>query len=186
MIKAIETRYKGYRFRSRLEARWAVFFDAMGVKWEYEKEGYDLGEAGWYLPDFWLPRLKCWIEIKGAHTEDASDKLAALCLMTQNDAYLFFDAPWEECGGSFTPNAFGDSFTVLEHEEKLVVATDMYHQWCDCGVCGAVGIEYGGRNDRLCNCSIGDRWHDGHPTRMSNALTAARAARFEHGEQPVV
>ena len=26
-IKAIETYYKGYRFRSRLEARWAVFFD---------------------------------------------------------------------------------------------------------------------------------------------------------------
>lgn len=51
-IKAIETRYKGYRFRSRLEARWAVFFDAMGWQWEYEPEGFDLGEAGWYLPDF--------------------------------------------------------------------------------------------------------------------------------------
>ena len=35
-LKAIETEYKGYRFRSRLEARWAVFFDACGVKWEYE------------------------------------------------------------------------------------------------------------------------------------------------------
>jgi hypothetical protein len=44
VIKAIETRYKGYRFRSRLEARWAVFFDALGVEWEYEKEGFDLGE----------------------------------------------------------------------------------------------------------------------------------------------
>ncbi len=64
MIQAIETRYKGYRFRSRLEARWAVFFDTLGIAWEYEKEGYDLGEAGWYLPDFWLPNLKCWVEIK--------------------------------------------------------------------------------------------------------------------------
>ncbi|MCB6994492.1 hypothetical protein LI177_13475 [bacterium 210820-DFI.6.37] len=27
-LKAIQTEYKGYRFRSRLEARWAVFFDA--------------------------------------------------------------------------------------------------------------------------------------------------------------
>lgn len=36
MIKAIETSYKGYRFRSRTEARWAVFFDALGVRWEYE------------------------------------------------------------------------------------------------------------------------------------------------------
>lgn len=65
MIKAIETQYKGYRFRSRLEARWAVFFDALGIEWEYEKEGYDLGEAGWYLPDFWLPEFGIWVEIKG-------------------------------------------------------------------------------------------------------------------------
>lgn len=33
-IKPIETKYKGYRFRSRLEARWAVFFDALGISWE--------------------------------------------------------------------------------------------------------------------------------------------------------
>lgn len=38
MIKAIETVYNGYRFRSRLEARWAVFFDEMGVQYEYEAE----------------------------------------------------------------------------------------------------------------------------------------------------
>ena len=40
-IKPIETVYKGDRFRSRLEARWAVFFDAARIKWEYEPEGYD-------------------------------------------------------------------------------------------------------------------------------------------------
>ena len=64
-MKAIETVYKGYRFRSRLEARWAVFFDELGVEWEYEKEGYDLDEVGWYLPDFWFPRSKVWAEVKG-------------------------------------------------------------------------------------------------------------------------
>ena len=42
MIQAIETRYNGYRFRSRLEARWAVFFDEMGIEYEYEIEGFDL------------------------------------------------------------------------------------------------------------------------------------------------
>lgn len=71
MIKAIETRYKGYRFRSRLEARWAVFFDALGIKWEYEPEGYDLGEVGWYLPDFRLPEHDLWIEVKGQTPDDA-------------------------------------------------------------------------------------------------------------------
>ena len=53
-LKAIQTEYKGYRFRSRLEARWAVFFDACGVDWEYEPEGYDLGDGLYYLPDFLL------------------------------------------------------------------------------------------------------------------------------------
>lgn len=50
-MKAIETKYKGYRFRSRLEARWAVFFDAMGWRWEYEPEGFDM-DGVYYLPDF--------------------------------------------------------------------------------------------------------------------------------------
>lgn len=62
-IKAIETVYKGYRFRSRLEARWAVFFDALGVEWEYEKEGFEF-EGIRYLPDFYLPQNKAWVEIK--------------------------------------------------------------------------------------------------------------------------
>ena len=54
MIKAIETSYKGYRFRSRLEARWAVFFDALGVEWQYEPEGFELQDGTRYLPDFLL------------------------------------------------------------------------------------------------------------------------------------
>lgn len=64
-IKPIETRYKGYRFRSRLEARWAVFFDALNMRWEYEKEGFVLHTGERYLPDFWLPEIKLWIEVKG-------------------------------------------------------------------------------------------------------------------------
>jgi len=38
-----------------LEARWAVFFDAAGITWEYEPEGYKTS-AGWYLPDFKLSK----------------------------------------------------------------------------------------------------------------------------------
>ena len=54
--KAIETRYKGYRFRSRLEARWAVFFDAINLEWEYEPEGFELPGGERYLPDFRIGR----------------------------------------------------------------------------------------------------------------------------------
>ena len=49
MTGAIPTRYAGVRFRSRLEARWAAFFDLVGWQWEYEP--IDL--AG-YIPDFML------------------------------------------------------------------------------------------------------------------------------------
>ena len=56
-IKAIETVYNGYRFRSRLEARWAVFFDALGVEYEYEPQGFVLPSGKHYLPDF---KIKCY------------------------------------------------------------------------------------------------------------------------------
>jgi len=68
-VQAIQTVYSGYRFRSRLEARWAVFFDALGLRYEYEPEGFNLGaDVGPYLPDFHLPKQSGfrggWIEIK--------------------------------------------------------------------------------------------------------------------------
>lgn len=59
MIKAIETEYAGCRFRSRLEARWAVFFDALGVEWEHEPEGFQTS-AGNYLPDFRVTNYDSW------------------------------------------------------------------------------------------------------------------------------
>jgi hypothetical protein len=88
-IKAIETRYKGCRFRSRLEARWAVFFDALGVKWEYEKEGFDLGEAGYYLPDFWLPDHG-YIEVKGNPNEFTEDEDRKCLAFGESQPLLIF------------------------------------------------------------------------------------------------
>lgn len=74
MTSAIETNYAGYKFRSRLEARWAVFLDHAEIPWEYEPEGYHVttrqGEIS-YLPDFWLPGPGHWVEVKG-HLEPAS------------------------------------------------------------------------------------------------------------------
>lgn len=66
-IQAIETRYAGRRFRSRLEARWSVFFDRLGVRWDYEPQGYMIDGMP-YLPDFWLPDANVWVEVKGVMT----------------------------------------------------------------------------------------------------------------------
>lgn len=65
-IKPIQTEYKGYLFRSRLEARWAVFFDEMGIKYEYEPEGFEMDGSYKYLPDFYLPDCYTYVEIKAA------------------------------------------------------------------------------------------------------------------------
>lgn len=46
-IQSKPTIYKGTKFRSRLEARWAAFFDLIG--WRYQYEPFDL--KGW-TPDF--------------------------------------------------------------------------------------------------------------------------------------
>lgn len=63
-IKAIETSYKGYRFRSRLEARWAVFFDSLPIRWRYETQGFVVQDLFCYLPDFYLPDWDLYLEIK--------------------------------------------------------------------------------------------------------------------------
>lgn len=94
MIKAIETRYKGYRFRSRLEARWAVFFDELGIRWGYEVEGYDLGDAGHYLPDFVITgstHYDVYIEIKGKIPAPSEiDKMERLCENLCSYGAIFF------------------------------------------------------------------------------------------------
>lgn len=48
-MAAIPTKYGGIQFRSRLEARWAAFFDILGWTWDYEPIDCD----GW-IPDFVL------------------------------------------------------------------------------------------------------------------------------------
>lgn len=65
-IQPIDTYYAGHHFRSRLEARWATVFNDLGLRWEYEPQGYLVGEHRRpYLPDFYLTDIGWWIEVKG-------------------------------------------------------------------------------------------------------------------------
>lgn len=84
MIRAIETKYKGYRFRSRLEARWAVFFDAIDLQWEYELEGFNC-DGICYLPDFYLPKWKMFLEIKPMLPDDWFDRAGDTILLAIRD-----------------------------------------------------------------------------------------------------
>lgn len=107
-LKAIETRFKGFRFRSRLEARWAVFLDTLGIRFEYEAEGYDLTiprvdeqynvteESVWYLPDFWIPEWDAFVEVKpaGPIPQDARDKAEILSWDSKKPVIILAGQPW--------------------------------------------------------------------------------------------
>jgi hypothetical protein len=101
--KAIETEYNGYKFRSRLEARWAVVFDWLKVKYQYEPQGFELGDGIRYLPDFYLPEHKLYVEVKANYraAEKAKDKLRKFAKHIKESGEFFtvlFDVPnYEVC-----------------------------------------------------------------------------------------
>ena len=110
-IKPRETIYKGYRFRSRLEARWAVFLDSLGVEYEYEPEGFNLPGVGAYLPDF---RVMChadrgadckpyplYIEVKGVMDETSAKKIKAF---SWYDAFQDYPEPPMNTEGMYLRN----------------------------------------------------------------------------------
>lgn len=61
---AIETIYKGTLYRSKNEAKWAMFFDLCGIEYQWEPEKF----IGWnrlpYIPDFFLPEHNTYVEVK--------------------------------------------------------------------------------------------------------------------------
>jgi hypothetical protein len=63
-MKALETEYKGIKYRSRLEARWAVLFDSLNIESIYEPDCFVLSDGKKYTPDFYLPKYNLYIEIK--------------------------------------------------------------------------------------------------------------------------
>ncbi len=185
-IKAIETIYKNYKFRSRLEARWAVFFDVMEIKYEYEKEGYDLGDAGRYLPDFWLPGMDMFIEVKGQEpTAEEIKKCQELSLQSGKivgmvfSDFCSFDV-YERHGevktkGSnliFFPDRpdENDYFTGSSFKACEVCAHIFYH-WVIGDCCPK------------CADLVGDTYNA--KRKLETAYIKAKQARFEHGEDSV-
>jgi hypothetical protein len=95
-IKPIETKFLGCRFRSRLEARWACFFQAMGVSWVYEPEGYNLN-GRWYLPDFRLD-MEGWevfaeVKPKGGFSKEVIEICRLLAVGTSTAVLLLGEIP---------------------------------------------------------------------------------------------
>jgi hypothetical protein len=64
-IRAIPMFHLGTQFRSTLEADWANTLEFYGIAWEYEPLAVNIHDRIKYLPDFHLPHLRIWAEVKG-------------------------------------------------------------------------------------------------------------------------
>lgn len=185
MITALETHYAGCRFRSRLEARWAVFFDQADIPWEYEPEAFAL-KSGGYLPDFRLPTIHggMWFEVK---RDDAPEDLRwrELAAATQRSLAVGrgFPRPDDPIHGGLEDGYIEMFFGAWEPalEPEAGVSWDCMHAFGRCPH-GVVTLEFEGRAGRACRrCTDDGKYTAAHHPTLIAALNAARSARFEPG-----
>ena len=193
IIKAIETVYNGIRFRSRLEARWAVFFDTVGARYEYEPEGFILEDGTRYLPDFYLPDCDTWVEVKGRMTSEDERKIDLFRNALEAANYE---------GGPDWPSGILVTVGHILRENEFHLLNGWYWNsfefsigWdgpylpCVCPVCGKFGFEYDGRGARVCgakHCPDSDKDYTYDDPIILNGYRMAGMARFERGDTPRV
>lgn len=190
-MRVIETEYEGFRFRSRLEARWAVFFDVAGIEFQYEPEGLIVPATvvqGWtkskvrYLPDFYLPETDQWVEVKTRWSPPEAAKTfnaAAYLSARGQDMLLMPEVFRQPRGGARLPwRLFLDGDTLLaepwpsgvvdvEPEPIASVSDPSVFQ-------DAPDLLRGYRHDEPA------------PEWFRQASRAAQRARFEYGETPAL
>lgn len=180
----IPTRYRGYHFRSRLEARWAIFFDHLEFDWDYEPQGYVLDRRP-YLPDFKLilpGDPLAFAEVKPTETDWHEGIHVRLCRALARDTgwpvILLIGVPAYRGYHRFTPDLAANAFQAVffrDYEPKIQVVDDYWWQYI------SVDPHTGALNFM----------HDDYEARKSfgqgliDAVQASRSARFEHGTEGV-
>jgi hypothetical protein len=197
------TIWKDIQFRSRLEARWAIFFDELGVEWDYEPETF-VTKYGYYMPDFFLPSINKWFIVKGTKLgDDEAKKVLDLCGLTKAKAIIangsipekfdYFDnethctnfdllTVWEyeneECYCQSGSGASWSEHTCLSLGDFIEGGDDGYMP-CFCPQCGKFDFQYEGRYERNCGCVNSDcGFYDPQNPKMLRALKKARTAYF--------
>lgn len=69
-VKNIE--YDGIMLKGQWELKLAIWLDSQNIRWEYESSGFPYewsGSTRTYFPDFFIPSLNFYIEVKGYKTE---------------------------------------------------------------------------------------------------------------------
>lgn len=190
MIRAVPTRYNDIIFRSRLEARWAVFFDHLGIQYEYESEWDEVICDGFriqYKPDFFLPSLDLWAEVKAKELEELTDievmktvgwgKLESIVILSGPPRLL-------------NRKSEAHYLCTWNPKKKQINPAQRNMWWCECPRCGCIDLRPLGGIPVECSdtCYSEAKYDlfgneipepDGHKSpRMLSAYKAARNFRF--------
>ena len=181
-MKAIETEYNGYKFRSRLEARWAVFFDDVGIKYEYEPEGFKTHNNEWYLPDFYLPDIKIgWEQEKGTYIEI---KRQGMNIHSMDNKYMYFDKPIVVFAGDPFDFVY---YNIQLNPESLFsmgfiddsISYDYPANFFNCTECDTSWIAFPNNDGRQVCDNCGNDTDEENTGKMVEASKIARSHRFD-------
>jgi hypothetical protein len=198
-IRAIPTVYRGIRFRSRLAARWAIFFDTAGIRWVSEPQPFSDGETA-YLPDFWLPDQGCYFEVQPDRNYDfdtpwlAVDATGRPLVIAEGPVSFSETSEVQPTGkellqtscACFVPHAlmlkyFPEGWSLRElgcppgdQAEWHYWQVDFY--WAHCEICGRFDVSYDGWDRRFWCC--GALSASSHTDRLHDAYRAAQTYRF--------
>lgn len=191
MPRPVPTPYGGVWFRSRAEARWAVFFTRLGLDWEWEPQRYRRDTPrGSYLPDFYLPELDLFAEVKPANPNVVDPEGVA---RWQHFAGQIA-TEWDHGRTAMLAGPIPNPDTIDRHgpprrfewfEQPIIMLEDWHAAWCACPTGRHFDIMFQARGGRiLCGCPRiqDDRlYFTGNDQRILNAYAAARSERFEGG-----
>ncbi|WP_428569006.1 MAG: hypothetical protein ACP59X_10380 [Solidesulfovibrio sp. DCME] len=130
-LPSIKTRYGDYHFKSKLEARWAVFMDLLGVSYEYEKYqgivSVNFFEYA-YMPDFFLNDIELFLEIKPRKPVESELNKAAAWANDAGDVVFFYNL------------APDNGIRMIGCENAIPIMDADVWRWCECLRCLKVDI----------------------------------------------
>jgi len=156
-----------------------VFFESVGLPWQYEIVGFAVGRA-WYLPDFFLPTAGAHIEIKPQHlAARESDRVAAMQAAWENDGrnlWLIRGVPSRcayEIRRNVTPDIGPAVFADCRRCDGICIAGEVASGYIDAW--GPIGEHACGDHDR-------EPLPDG--PRVTRGYRMATEHKFDHYRHP--
>ena len=179
-MRSIETKWRGKRFRSHLEAMWAVYFECLCIDWVFEPKPFELDDGTPYLPDFLLRNLtgrvngNLWVEVKGQWDSESRHKVELFS--RHKPLYLVDDIPYREdmsrWEGGMAAAAYNDGGPHPYNFET--VDGDFFGAF--------LGVNNLGFPELFGNGDVYLRESWNHVNKL--ALKTAAMSRFDHGDRP--